>query len=164
VREIQDLIRKNRAFAILTPLSLIPQTSRGITGHEEDEDSIASKVDGVTKIILASTAEAWLINLPGLGLPRWHEALTMKQLDDGTSHVVVLLQALTGEATKETPTSHGGKDERVDVSLSFLMQSRCNLNAYRRCSRQADEQMDSFIEQGLCPCSRLPGKIGNQTD
>ncbi len=92
MQEIQDLIRKDRAFAILTPLSLIPQISRGTTGHEEDEDRIASKVDGMTKIIMASTADAWLINLPGL--PRRHEVLTMEQLDDDTSHVVVLLHSL----------------------------------------------------------------------
>jgi hypothetical protein len=95
VREIQDLIRKDRAFAILTPLSLIPQISRGTTGHEDDEVSIASKVDGMTKIIMAASADVWLINLPGL--PRRHEVLTVEQLDSDTSHVVVLLQALTGE-------------------------------------------------------------------
>jgi hypothetical protein len=33
VREIQELIMKDRAFAILTPLSLIPQISRGTTGR-----------------------------------------------------------------------------------------------------------------------------------
>jgi hypothetical protein len=141
VREIQDFIRKDRAFAILTPLSLIPQISRGTTGHEDEDDSTANKVDGMTKIIMVSTADAWLINLPGL--PRRHEVLTMEQLDDDTSHVVKLLKALTGVDTKDTLTSHGGKDGRVDVSLSFLLQSRCNLNAYRRCRRQADEQMDS---------------------
>ena len=66
VREIQDLIRRDRAFAILTPLSLIPQISRGTTGHEEDDDSIARKVDSMTKIIMAATADVWLVNLPGL--------------------------------------------------------------------------------------------------
>ena len=141
VREIQDLIRRDRAFAILTPLSLIPQISRGTTGHEEDDDNIARKVDNMTKIIMAATADVWLINLPGL--PRRHEVLTMEQLDDDTSHVVELLQTLTGIDAKSTPTSHGGKDERVDVSLSFLLQSRLDLNAYRRCRRQADEQMES---------------------
>ncbi len=69
--------------------------------------------------------------------------LTLEQLEDDTSHVVELLQSLTGVEAKDTPTSHGGKDRRVDVSLSFLLQSRCNLNAYRTCRRQADEQMDS---------------------
>ncbi len=48
----------------------------------------------------------------------------MEQLDDDTSYVVELLQTLTGVEAKSTPTSHGGKDERVDVSLSFLLQSR----------------------------------------
>jgi hypothetical protein len=54
VREFQDLIRKNRAFAVLTPLSLIPQISRGTTGNESDMEKIAAKVDGMTKIIMAS--------------------------------------------------------------------------------------------------------------
>ena len=53
-REIQDLIRKDRAFAILTPLSLIPQISRGTTGKDDDVERIAKKVDGMTKIIMAS--------------------------------------------------------------------------------------------------------------
>ena len=67
--------------------------------------------------------------------------LTLEQLEDDTSHVVELLQAFTGVDSKNAPTSHGGNDGRADVSLSFLLQSRCNLNAYRRCRRQADEQM-----------------------
>ncbi len=95
----------------------------------------------MTKIIMAATADVWLINLPGL--PRRHEVLTMEQLDDDTSHVVELLQTLMGVDIESTPTSHGGKDERVDVSLSFLLQSRLDLNAYRRYRRQADEQMES---------------------
>ncbi len=69
--------------------------------------------------------------------------LTLEQLENDTSNVVELLQTLTGKDAKNTPTSHGGKDERVDVSLSFLLQSRCNLKEYRRYRRQADEQMDS---------------------
>ena len=91
-------------------------------------------------IALQVKADVWLVNIPGL--PRRHEVLTMEQLEDDTSHVVQLLQTLTGVEDESTPTSHGGKDERVDVSLSFLLQSRYNLNAYRRCRRQADKQMD----------------------
>ncbi len=54
VRKIQDLIRKDRAFAILIPLLLIPQISRGTTGNDEDMKRIAKRVDGMTKIIMAS--------------------------------------------------------------------------------------------------------------
>ncbi len=116
VREIQDLIRKDRASAVLTPLSLILQIPRGTTGHEDDDDNIASKVDGMTKIIMASTVDAWLINLPGL--PRRHEVLTLEQSEDDISHVVELLQALTGVDTENTPTSHGAKmDERMYLFL-----------------------------------------------
>ncbi len=67
----------------------------------------------------------------------------MEQMELDTSHVMELMQAFNGQSSKSTPTSHGGNDGRADVSLSFLLQSRCNLKAYRKFRRQADEQMDS---------------------
>ena len=64
VREIRELIVSGKAFAVLTPISLLPQIARGTSENEMDE-GIAVKVDGMTKIIMASTADAWLIHLPG---------------------------------------------------------------------------------------------------
>jgi hypothetical protein len=64
VREIRELIVSGKAFAVLTPISLLPQIARGTSESEMDEE-IAVKVDGMTKIIMASTADAWLIHLPG---------------------------------------------------------------------------------------------------
>jgi hypothetical protein len=48
-------------------------------------EKTAAKVDGMTKIIMASTADAWLINLPGMS--RRHEVLTQEQYDNDTSTV-----------------------------------------------------------------------------
>jgi hypothetical protein len=64
VREIRDLIRSGKAFAVLTPISLLPQIARG-TSEKDMDEGIAVKVDGMTKIIMAATADAWLIHLPG---------------------------------------------------------------------------------------------------
>ncbi len=93
---------------MLAPLSLIQQISRGTasTGNESDVEMIAAnKVDGMTKIIMASTADAWLINLPGIS--RRYEVLTQGQYDNDTSTVREIMLALTGTKSKDAPTSHG---------------------------------------------------------
>jgi hypothetical protein len=77
VREIRELIGSGKAFAVLTSISLIPQIARG-TNEKEFDEAVAEKVDGMTKLIMASTADAWLIHLPGM--IRKHEAFTAEQL------------------------------------------------------------------------------------
>jgi hypothetical protein len=56
---------------------LIPQIARG-TNEKEFDEAVAEKVDGMTKLIMASTADAWLIHLPGM--IRKHEVFTTEQL------------------------------------------------------------------------------------
>ena len=73
VREIRELIKSGRAFAVLTPISLIPQIARGCVEGDMDE-TIAEKVNQMTKIVMASTADAWLVNIPGMA--RRHEIFT----------------------------------------------------------------------------------------
>ena len=46
-------------------------------------ETIAAKVDGMSKIIMASSADAWLVNLPGMS--RRHEVLTQEQYKNDTS-------------------------------------------------------------------------------
>ncbi len=77
VREIRELIDSGKAFAVLTSISLIPKTARG-TNEKEFDEAVAEKVDGMTKLIMASTADAWLIHLPGM--IRKHEVFTAEQL------------------------------------------------------------------------------------
>jgi hypothetical protein len=73
VREIRELIGSCKAFAVLTSISLIPQIARG-TNEKEFDEAVAVKVDGMIKLIMASTADAWLIHLPGMS--RKHEVFT----------------------------------------------------------------------------------------
>ncbi len=54
VREIRGLISSGKAFAVLTPISLIPQIARGCNEGDMDE-AIAEKVNQMTKIVMAST-------------------------------------------------------------------------------------------------------------
>ena len=56
VREIRELMGSDKAFAVLTPISLIPQIARGCNEGDMDE-TIAEKVNQ-TKIVMASTADA----------------------------------------------------------------------------------------------------------
>jgi hypothetical protein len=73
VREIRELIGSGKAFAVLTPISLIPQIGRGCNKEDMDE-TIAGKVNQMTKIVMASTADAWLVHIPEL--TRRHEIFT----------------------------------------------------------------------------------------
>ncbi len=57
VREIRELINSGKSFAVLTPISLIPQIARGCIENDMDE-AIAKKVNQMTKIVMASTADA----------------------------------------------------------------------------------------------------------
>ena len=77
VLEIRELISSGKAFAVLTPISLIPHIARGCNEGDMDKE-IAEKVNPMTKIVMASTADAWLIHLPGL--TRRHEIFTAEQL------------------------------------------------------------------------------------
>ena len=78
VREIRELIDSGKSFAVLTPISLIPQIARGCIEEDMDE-AVAEKVNQMTKIVMASTADAWLIHIPGM--TRRHEIFTAEQLE-----------------------------------------------------------------------------------
>ena len=91
VREIRELISSGEAFAVLTPISLIPQIARGCKEDDMDE-AIAEKVNQMAKIIMASTADAWLIHVPGL--MRRHEVFTAEQLAQDSSHLDDLVTSL----------------------------------------------------------------------
>ena len=75
----------------LTPISLIPQIARGCVEGDMDE-AIAEKVNQMTKIVMASTADAWLVHIPGMA--RRHEIFTAEQLDQDSSNMEDLITSL----------------------------------------------------------------------
>ncbi len=91
VREIRDLISGGKAFAVLTPISLIPQIARGCSESDIDE-AIAERVNQMTKIVMASTADAWLVHLPGLA--RRHEIFTAEHLAQDSLNLEDLVTSL----------------------------------------------------------------------
>ncbi len=91
VREIRELISSGKAFAVLTPISLIPQIARGCNEGDMDE-AMAEKVNHMTKIVMASTADAWLVHIPGLA--RRHEIFTAEQLVQDSSNLKDLVTSL----------------------------------------------------------------------
>ena len=59
------LLKNDRPFAILMPLSLVPKLSRlenngGVRSHDLN---VAKRVDSLSKIVLPSSAQIWLVNL-----------------------------------------------------------------------------------------------------
>ncbi len=91
VREIRELISSGKAFVVLTPISLIPQIARGCNQEDMDE-AIAEKVNQMTKLVMASTADAWLVHLPGLA--RRHEIFTAEQLAHDSANLDDLVTSL----------------------------------------------------------------------
>jgi hypothetical protein len=92
VREIRELIASGKSLALLTSISLIPQIARGVNASDMDEE-IALKVDQMTKLVMASTADAWLINLPGMA--RRHEIYSMEQQMQDEANVRELVASIT---------------------------------------------------------------------
>ncbi len=91
VRDIRELIKSGKAFAVLTPISLIPQIARGCNEGDVDE-TIAEKVNQLTKIVMAATADVWLVPLPGFA--RRHEIFTAEQLDQDSANLDDLVTSL----------------------------------------------------------------------
>jgi hypothetical protein len=65
VQEVLHLLKNNRQFAVLMPLPLVPELSRlensgGVQTHDLD---VARMVDTLSKIVLPSSAQVWLVNL-----------------------------------------------------------------------------------------------------
>jgi hypothetical protein len=92
VREIRELITSGKFFAVLISISLIPQIARGVNASDMDE-KIALKVDQMTKLVMASKADAWLINLPGMA--RRHEIYSMEQQKQDEANVGELIASIT---------------------------------------------------------------------
>ena len=93
VTEIRKMIEEDRPFAILTPISLIPQIARDLKGNPDGSPSynpvIREKVAAMTTIVMAATADAWLINLPNL--PKSVEILSLLQVgcSDDEAKIIV---------------------------------------------------------------------------
>jgi hypothetical protein len=68
IKEVLQLLAQNRLFAVLMPLSLVPELAR-LKNSEQSrvyDQNIAQKVESLSKIILPSSAQLWLISLNSL--------------------------------------------------------------------------------------------------
>ncbi len=67
VNEIVKLIEDDKSFVVLIPISVTSEIARleNKDGERQHDYELAKKVQGMSKITLASSAEVWLINLPG---------------------------------------------------------------------------------------------------
>jgi hypothetical protein len=67
VNETIQLIKDNKIFAILMPVSVTSEIARleNVDGQRCHDKELALKIKAMSKITLASSSEVWLINLPG---------------------------------------------------------------------------------------------------
>ena len=69
VREIRTLIGSKSNFAVLTPLTPLPEIARlenDKEGNIQYDSKLAAEVSKLSKVVFASTAECWLISCPGM--------------------------------------------------------------------------------------------------
>ena len=69
VREIRTLIESKSNFAVLTPLTLLPEIARienDKEGNTQHDSKLAAEVSKRSKVVFTSTAECWLISCPGM--------------------------------------------------------------------------------------------------
>ncbi len=118
VREIRELISSGKAFAVLTPISLVPQIARGCNEGDMDE-AIAEKVNQMTKIVMASTTNAWLVHLPGFA--RRHEIFTAEQLVQDSANLDDLVTSLQDP---EDDCPAGNKDHFLSDCLFTGIEGR----------------------------------------
>ncbi len=131
------LLKNDRQFAVLMPLSLVPELSRlensgGAQAHDLD---VARKVDALSKIVLLSSAQVWLVNLAqfavakvltimeeGAGLDEvertFRESLfnlhdMMEQKDDWHDHNTTVELLATTRSRKRTADSVNEQSEAV---------------------------------------------------
>ena len=74
------------------------------------DEAIAEKVNQMTKIVMASTAVAWLVNIPGMA--RRHEIFTAEQLEQDSLNMEDLITSLQ-DPDDDCPAGHR------EHSLSF---------------------------------------------
>ncbi len=79
------------------------------------DEEIALKVDQMTKLIMAATADAWLINLPGMD--RRHEIYSMEQQMQDEANVKELVVSITDAHEHDNM-------ESLSFSLSLLSKER----------------------------------------
>ena len=76
------MIKSDRPFAILTSVSLLPEIARGTLKKDGYDEDIQRKVNGMTKLVMASTADVWLVNIPGMA--KQQEVLLMEVDEDNS--------------------------------------------------------------------------------
>jgi hypothetical protein len=66
-KEVLQLLSQDKQFAVLMPLSLVPELPRleNSENLRNNDQNIAQKVESLSKIILPSSAQVWLISLNG---------------------------------------------------------------------------------------------------
>ena len=67
VNETIQLIKDGKQFAILMPISLTSEIARleNVDGQRVHDIETAKKVASMSKIVLASSSETWLVSCPG---------------------------------------------------------------------------------------------------
>ncbi len=139
------------------PLSLVPELSRlendeGVRSHDLD---IARKVDALSKIVLPSSAQVWLVNLAHFSVTK---LFTIMEEGPGLDEVEQTFRESLHNLFETMEQKNDWQEHNESVEALVATRSR------KRAAETEDEQSEAILNN---PCARRDNKVeihGRQTD
>ncbi len=138
VQEVLHLLKNDREFAILLPLSLVPELSRfenngGARSHDLD---IARKVGALSKIVLPSSAQVWLVNLAHFSVTK---VLTIMEEGAGLDEVEHIFRESLHNLLETMEQRKNWQEHNAAVEALVATRSR------KKAAETADEQSEAIL-------------------
>jgi hypothetical protein len=133
--KLGKLIKDDKYFAVLMPISVTSEIARleNNNGERCHDLELARKVSGMSKITLASSAEVWLINLPGETFNHFYsndmEGLGLKGIQEV---FLASYEEMRSQSRIETDNRDNNEPEYPEIMESFpITRSKRKTNNHR---------------------------------
>ncbi len=139
IKEVLQLLKQNRSFAMLMPLSLVPELSRlenkgDIRAYDQH---VARKVQALSKIVLSSSAQVWLISLTNLEITK---VLTEPEEGAGPEAVGLIFRESLANLSELTELEDDWQEQNnLTAEMLPLTRSR------KRAMGDSDGQLESIL-------------------
>ena len=155
VQEVLHLIKNDRQFAVLMPLSLVPELSRleNSGGNQAHDLDVARKVDSLSKIVLPSSAQVWLINLAHFSVTK---VLTIMEEGAGLDEVERTFRASLYNLHDLIEQKDDWHEHNSTVELMATTRSR------KRTVSNDGEQSEPILTPAHGTITRTRSAVGNQ--
>jgi hypothetical protein len=155
VQEVLHLLKGDKQFAVLMPLSLVPELSRlenngGAQVHDLD---LAKRVDALSKIVLPSSAQVWLVNLAHFTVTK---VLTIMEEGAGLDEV----ERTFRESLHSLHDSMEQKDDWHEHNAAVELM--VNTRSRKRTANDGDQQAEPVLTPAHGTITRSRSTAGKQ--